>query len=288
MPLSTASVGHSTRPIQHDVDARWLMAYAAGIGDLNPLYLDTLAHPVIGHPLFPVCLEWPVILASRELPGYDLVTPAERARGVHAAHDLHIYRPIRAGDRLTTRAAHIGLKRIKPGAAQLTRLDTVDADGALVCRTYQLGISRGVEVLGADIEIEAPPPWPTAPDGVGGEPRRVDVPVAAGAAHVYTECARIWNPIHTDRAVAVGAGLPDIILHGTATLALAVTRVVDELLGGNPARVRRIGGRFTAMVLMPSSITVEMRAAEAGGVVYFRVLTGTGNEAFSNGFLCYE
>jgi hypothetical protein len=161
MPLSTVSIGHSTRPIQHDVDARWLMAYAAGIGDLNPRYMDTLDRQVVGHPVFPVCLEWPVILASRELPGYDLVTPAERARGVHASHDLHIYRPIRAGDRLTTRATHIGLKRIKPGAAQLTRLDTVDADGALVCRTYQLGISRGVEVLGADAEIEAPPAWPS-------------------------------------------------------------------------------------------------------------------------------
>ena len=27
---------------------------------------------------------------------------------------------------------------------------------------------------------------------------------------MYTECARIWNPIHTDRAVALAAGLPDI------------------------------------------------------------------------------
>lgn len=286
MPLSTVSIGHSTRPIQHQVDARWLMAYAAGIGDLNPRYMDTLGERVTGHPVFPVCLEWPVVLSSRELPGYDLVTPAERARGVHASHDLHIYRPIRAGDRLTTQATHIGLRRIKPGAAQLTRLDTVDADGVLVCRTYQLGISRGVEVLGADTEIEAPPAWPTASDGALGAPRRVDVPVAAGAAHVYTECARIWNPIHTDRAVAVGAGLPDIILHGTATLALAVTRIVDELLGGDPGRVRRLGGRFSAMVLMPSTITVEMQAGE--GVVFFRVLTDSGVEAFSNGFLCHE
>ena len=49
------------------------------------------------------------------------------------------------------------------------------------------------------------------------------MPVSATAAHVYTEGARIWNPIHTDAAVAARAGLPGIILHGTATLALAVS-----------------------------------------------------------------
>ena len=50
-----------------------------------------------------------------------------------------------------------------------------------------------------------------------------DIAVGATAAHVYTECARIWNPIHTDVAYARAAGLPDIILHGTATLALSVS-----------------------------------------------------------------
>ena len=49
--------------------------------------------------------------------------------------------------------------------------------------------------------------------------------VAATPAHVYTECARIWNPIHTDIAVARGGRAARLILHGTATLALAVSRV---------------------------------------------------------------
>ena len=32
MPLDTAMVGASTAPITHAVDARWIMAYAAGLG----------------------------------------------------------------------------------------------------------------------------------------------------------------------------------------------------------------------------------------------------------------
>ena len=286
MPLNTSMVGASTPAITHDVDARWLMAYAAGLGDQNPHYLDTQAHPVIAHPVFPVCLEWPVILSSRNLPGYESTTSAEGARGVHAAHDLHLFRPIRAGDRLTTFATVIGLQQIKPGAAQMTRLDTVDASGALVCRTYQLGISRNVDVVGTATSVEEPPAIPRL-ESAAKEVRRFSIPVAAGAAHVYTECARIWNPIHTDRKVALAAGLPDIILHGTATMALAVTRLVDECLAGDPTRVRRLGGRFTAMVLMPSTLTLEIVGHE-NGTVFFSVKTQDDQAAFSHGFLCYK
>ena len=285
MPLDTAMVGASTEAITHDVDARWIMAYAAGIDDRNPRYLDTQAHTVVAHPVFPVCLEWPVILTSRRLPGYETVTAQESARGVHAAHDLHIYKPIVAGMRLTTRATVFGLERIKPGAAQTTRLDTVDQTGALVCRTYQLGISRGVDVTGPPTRAEAAPDTPRR-DTASAPLQRIPIPVPATAAHVYTECARIWNPIHTDRKVALAAGLPDIILHGTATMALAVTRLVDEYLGGEATRVRRLGGRFTAMVPMPSTLTLEV-LGDAGGTLFFTVHTEDGQPAFSQGFLCY-
>ena len=55
MPLSTAMVGATTQPVTHDVDARWIMAYAAGLADRNPRYLDTQAGTVVAHPVFPVC-----------------------------------------------------------------------------------------------------------------------------------------------------------------------------------------------------------------------------------------
>ena len=68
-----------------------------------------------------------------------------------------------------------------------------------------------------------------------------EVPISSTLAHVYTECARIWNPIHTDRAVARAAGLPDIILHGTATLALAISQTLRHDPRGPAAPVRALG-----------------------------------------------
>ena len=82
---------------------------------------------------------------------------------------------------------------------------------------------------GRFLEDQQPPPLPTADFDAASDPLTVvPLPVSQVEAHLYSECARIWNPIHTDRAAALAAGLPDIILHGTATLAKAVSWIIDE------------------------------------------------------------
>jgi acyl dehydratase len=287
MPISTKVVGQKTDPIHHTVDARWIMAYAAGLRDLNPRMLDTANHaPVVAHPLFPVCVEWPVVLAAGRLPGSELASLEERARGVHAAHDLHIHRPVRDGDVLTTTAEIVGLEERKPGAAQMTKLTTVDAKGEPVATTWQLGISRGVGISGDAKWTATPPPLPT---DEGTEPcaRQFSIPVIPGLGQIYTECARIWNPIHSDRAFAISAGLPDIILHGTATMALAVSGIVNNFIGGDVTRVTRLGGRFSAMVPVPDTLTLDVFRLGHDSA-RFRVRNGAGQDAISQGFLIWR
>jgi acyl dehydratase len=289
MPLSSAIVGMSADPVVHDVDARWVMAYAAGLGDTLPCYLDTLRPAgIVAHPLFPVCVEWPALLAMRGHAVHTSLTTEERLRAVHATHDLVIHRFVRPGDRLTTRATVVGVEQRRPGAYEVTRLDTIDATGKLVCTTWQGGLYRGVRVEGPDRPaVDAPAPPGTVE---GSAPRRADVvmPISALAAHVYTECARIWNPIHTDTAVAARAGLPGLILHGTATLALAVSRIIESEAKNDPERVRRVAGRFGAMVPMPSEITVRVLSHEPtaeGDTVRFEVHDAEGAPAVRDGFV---
>ena len=107
---------------------------------------------------------------------------------------------------------------------------------------------------------------------------------AGGDGAHLTECARIFNPIHTDAAVARAAGLPEIILHGTATLALAVSRIIESDAGKDPARIERVAARFGAMVMMPSTVTVRVLARE-GAVVFFEVLSGEGRLAIRDGMI---
>lgn len=287
MPIPATLLDMQIAPVVHDVDERWTMAFAAGLGDHNDHYLDTTRPTgVVAHPLFAVCPEWPAIVASRAISEQLGMTHAEVLTGVHATHDVTVHRLVRPGDRLTTRLSIVGLTDIAPGAKATTRLVTVDADGLPVATTTQDAIYLGVRTDGVDRSDPAPTPTPTRIIA-DGESIIVTLALAAGAAHVYTECAHIWNPIHTDRAVARAAGLPDIILHGTASLAHAITAVVDHCADGDPTAVRRVIGRFAAMVQLPSVITIEIwpevTASDSTRTVAFEVRNEQGLAAVANG-----
>jgi acyl dehydratase len=295
--ISSSVVGITAGPREHEVDARWLMAYAAALGEEAPEYLDTTrAGGVLAHPLFPVCYEWPLALDVRAAALADEVA----VRGVHATHRLTLHRPLRAGERLHTTASVVALERRSPGAYMVLRLETVDAAGAPVSTT-----DYGSLYLGVDCD-----PSPLSPQGRGqgegsskgggrsrgeewpkGEATETwsaEVPISRTLAHVYTECARIWNPIHTDRAVARAAGLPDIILHGTATLALAVSRALRQDSRGPAAPVRALGCRFGAMVPLPSRIEVRGHRPEVspgGRVIRFEVVGEGGRLAVRDGMI---
>ncbi|MGH7865081.1 MAG: MaoC/PaaZ C-terminal domain-containing protein [Candidatus Binataceae bacterium] len=282
MPLSSEIVGQRTRPFHHTVDARWLMAYCAGIDETAPCYFDT-TQPIQAHPVFPACLEWDAVLALRHGPGSAAMNPQEQARAVHAEHDIHLLQSIVPGSELTTIAIAIGAEQRSPGAYLTLRLDTMDASGTLVCRTYYGTLYRDVVLIGAARMLE---PVPVAPASSAPAAARHTIPIGATAAHLYTECARIWNPIHTDRAHALAAGLPDLILHGTATLARAVSAVVSNYLDV-PSRIRRVGCRFSGMVMMPSTLTLDITAHDWAGVG-FRVLNENGAEVIKQGFMTFD
>jgi acyl dehydratase len=250
LKLSSAVVGEAAGPLAQTIDARWAMAYSAGLGETDARYYDTSAPEGIWlHPLFPVCYEWPVSIALRALAPLA----AHQARLVHAQHDVVIHRRLRAGETLSTHARIAAALPRSPGAFVVFRFEARDAENRLVTTSDFGVIYRGVELDGprrAVLELEDPP----AP---GRELTHIgDIAVAATAAHVYTECARIWNPIHTDIAYARAAGLPGIILHGTATLALSVSRLLANY-GIEPPQVRRVRCRFAGMVLMPNRLTVH-------------------------------
>jgi len=289
MPIDSSAVGTAAEGVVHDIDPRWMMAYAASLGDTLSCYFDTKRpQGIISHPMFPCCFEWPAFLAMRaRLVGAGL-TDAELLRGVHASEDTMLRRPIRPGDRLTTRASIAEVRRTKPGAYVITRIETRDANADLVCTTHYGSIFRDADVIGPDRAVDSAGAWPQPAATKPSPAASIPIPVCTGLAHVYTECARIWNPIHTDAAVAAAAGLPATILHGTATLALAVSKIVEAEAGGRPDRVTRVAGRFAAMVLMPSTLTLRILARDQSSArctIRFDVQTQSGKAAILDAFL---
>jgi acyl dehydratase len=282
MKIPRGLVGATAGPLTQEIDARWLMAYAAGLGETDPAYLDTLRPGgVAPHPLFPVCYEWPLAVESRARQLGDEVA----LRGVHATHDLTLHRPVRAGDRLTTTAAVIAVAPRRAGAYVLTRYETRDAAGERVSTTDYGSVFLGVACDPEGVIPSPPHPALSPAGGEGVVEWTEEIPIAATLAHVYSECARIWNPIHTDPEVAKRAGLPRIILHGTATLALAISAGMRRAGPVGP-RITRIAGRFTGMVPLPSRLRVEgRRDAGAPGVLRFRATTPDGTLALDGGYL---
>ena len=285
MPLQPSIVGFESPRFDYDIDARWLMAYAAGVGDPSAHYRDSTRELAM-HPVFPVCVEWDAVLAVLAATRAHGLSAEECARSVHAEHDLHIFRPLRAGERVSCQARILSAEQRKPGAFIVMQLDTVDASGALCCRTWQGNLFRDVALAGPAEPLAGKPEWPS-PAVATNATRSAPIDIPLHAAHVYTECSRIWNPIHTDRAYARAAGLPEIILHGTATLACAVSALLPLFPGHAPAQVRRLGGRFSGMVWLPDQLRLEA-APDHAGTHRFRVVNSAGQETISRGFCTIE
>jgi acyl dehydratase len=280
MAIRSAAVGTSTDPARREVSTRLTQAYAAGLADCNPRYLDDAGElGVIAPPAFCVSVEWPVFLALTEMEVLG-ASREDRLRGVHALQDSTFRRPIRSGDVLVTTAKIIEVRATRAGAFVLVRLDTLE-ERSVECAvtSYYGSIFRDVAVDSLDVCAEAPPAFPEVAPARFTE--KVEILVQRQAAHVYTECARIWNPIHTERRVALAAGLPDIILHGTATWALAAREIVDRFAAGDPLRLRRLAGQFRAQVVPGSPIVFE--AGCAGDRVDFVVRNEKGEPAIASG-----
>ena len=279
MPINASAVGADIGPYEHHITTRQCLAYAAALGETAAIHFDD-ARPggIVAVPAMVVALEWPPSRDLRETPGFG-ATDAERLRVVHAEQDTLFHAPIRPGDHLRAAGRLVSVERIKPGAKTVSKLTLTTAAGDAVATSYSTAIHRGVEVDGGDRVEETAPPWPEGE--AAADWSETAVPVARELPHVYTECADIWSPIHTERAVALAAGLPDILAHGTSTWALAAKEIVAARLGGDPGRLARLAGRFTGMVIPGTTITIRHAAALGGA--RFEVLAADGSKAISRG-----
>jgi acyl dehydratase len=283
MPIQSAALGRRAETIA-DVDTRWVLAYAAGLGFDRTLCLDDArpGGPAVP-PSFCVGLEW--ILSGDPGRGSMLgITPEERIRGVHAFQDSVFHRPFRPGTRVRVTSEIRYMRRTRAGTLVANLLTSHDADsGELLAESWSGSIMRDV---GCDAEeVGTLPPYLAAPPPPPPEDAaRVTVATDFGLPHTYTECARIWNPIHSERAVALAAGLPGIILHGTATWGIAGREVLLAHVGGDVRRLKRLAGRFRAPVMAGGSLTVS-HAAMPDGTIAFEVETDGAQVAMNGGLI---
>lgn len=283
--ISVEEVGNYTIARTRLLDARASMAYAAGINDTNPAYFDDLRSEGLKvHPAIAFSLQW----NARFMPDQQINLRAAPF-GVHAETDLRIHRPFRSGEAVTTQGRLVARRQIGPGVYSVDRYRMTGSNGDLIAELDYNGIIRGGVLAGKAVVLEADVarPEPTAAQAEPLWSDAVHVPLHAGQQ--YTECADIYNPIHTEPSAARKGGLPGVILHGSATKAMALSAVINHCFDGNPDRVTRLVGQLRGMVLMDTTISIDCLAIEDHGDerrVFFRVLNQEGQAAIAGGLVC--
>jgi acyl dehydratase len=270
--------GERRRQSTRAVSDRWLVAYAASVGDTRPELFD-VERPggIVGHPVFPACIEWPLVADGA--PGIEL-TAATLNRGLHVAQSSVLHAPIVPGGKLTTEAELVVAEQRTNAAHIATEFTTVDETGVCVAVTRTHMLYPGVRVHRQGqhlLEQRTRQVRQVALAPVGS------FEVTRTNAVIYTECAQIWNPIHTDPRVAKAAGLPGPVLHGTETLARALTAITSAY-GWPAAAVSSYSCRFTAPVIAGHKLLV--RASEPHqSEVAFDVVTEHGTTVVSDGIV---
>jgi acyl dehydratase len=269
-----------------DVTPRRTLAYAAAIDAPEEVYFDDArAGGIVAPPPFTVSLEWPIMITPQYIAGLGLNEDNIFSDLVHAFQDTTFHRAIRPGDRLEVKGMVAQVRKTGAGAVVVSRITTRDTrSGETVAEGWFGSLFRGVAISGEGGTAVEPPSLRGEPglEGPGIGSTRSEIP--RGLPHVYTECAQIWNPIHTERSFALQKRLPDIILHGTCTWAKACLTIIRTHAGGNPLRLKRFGGRFSRMVIPGSHIVVEHRADRTRqGVVHFAVRNAAGEYAITHG-----
>jgi len=205
-----------------------------------------------------------------ELPGCDI----DLSHVLHGTQAIEVHRSIPASGSVTV-TSRITDVWDKGSAAVIVQEGTATAaDGTDLWSTRSSMFVRGEGGWGGErgpsvARLEVPERDPDLDTSYATTPQQ---------ALLYRLCGD-RNPLHADPAFAQAAGFPAPILHGLCSLGIALRIVVDGLLHGDAAAVRRVTARF-AGVVFPGE-TIHVRAWAADRDVRIEATIGDGERAGS-------
>jgi len=232
------------------VEPESIRQFALATNEKNPRYLNTEADAeLIPPPLYPVTFLPPILS--------QLVDDSEEMdlnilRVVHAGHKMSWRDAIRSGDEIHTTAKIINMEQRGVNDILDLQIHCKREETVVVEMGYRL-LVRGKKTARVD-----KPAGSTQVIEKGKVLARKAIVVTDDQGIRYAEASGDQNPIHISDEIARSVGLPSAIVHGLCTMALASQVLVDELLDGDPSRLKSMEVRFSRPLLMDQILTTEV------------------------------
>lgn len=180
-------------------------------------------------------------------PGIDV----DLAAVLHGGQTVTVHRPLPVRGRAVQTSTVPAVYDKGKAAVIVLRSETADDDGPLWTCDTQIFV-KGEGGFGGERGPSRRRELPErAPD------RTVERTVREDQALLY-RLSGDWNPLHADPEFAELAGFDRPILHGLCTYGITLKAVVDEVLGGDVARVTAYTTRFAGVVFPGETLRVRM------------------------------
>ncbi|MDT5025241.1 MAG: hypothetical protein QOE61_1667 [Micromonosporaceae bacterium] len=259
--FDTSLIGVDSDPVSFDVEHDRVVAYAAATNDEIPQHATGEYAP----PVFAVVVAFETLATT----AVKVAPPELLMRVVHGEQDFSFHRPIRPGDRLTTRARVIGISPKSSGVTVTVKAETIDEAGEPVVEQHMTSFFRGAQMDPHAASGEGGPDHSFPDDVRGSDPVAVVLQrFDEDQTFRYGPAAGDPMPIHTDDALAKAMGLPGIIIHGLCTMAFTSRAVIEAACPEDPTRLGRLAVRFSKPCLPGQEITTSIWRTDGGAYVY--------------------
>lgn len=262
-----------------EVSAEAIKKYMEGISEDNPFFTK---NGVVAPPLYATALSIP--FTGKILFDDEINQGVNPSRVVHGEQDSRIFRLIKAGDRIKIIPKFLGRQEKETGTLFIAKAEQFDdKSGQKIGEGYHIYFVRGEKKGDKKKESEENKEY-------GQKIYEWKIKVAKDQPIKYAEGSGDRFPIHTDENFARAMGFPTIILHGMCTMAFAVKSVVDNVLGGDASKVKRVRVRFSRPVLPEQTLTfIGYDSKEKSELGKRRIdvvaLNDNGEEVLKNAFL---
>jgi acyl dehydratase/putative sterol carrier protein len=246
-------------------------AYAKATRDSNPRYAEGADQ--IAPPLFAVRAVHKMAQGAVMDRSLDL----DLGRLVHGEQEMTFNQVLRPWDLMTPRGQLLKVEE-KASGKVIDLGQTIFVDGAPAVEIVSRYFIRGSKSGGSSEPV--------------GEPER-GTPIFTSTATLepgqtvdYAAASRDDNPIHTDESIAMAVGFPSVIGHGLLTMAFVQRGVIDNLLAGESANLKRLKVRFSKPVLPGDEITTRgWLKSEANGrrIIEIESVNQRGEKVITNG-----